>query len=63
MAWTDDRATAEWFARAGIRGREASQVWTADVAPDRLLAWIHEGGRRESEYVINTRGLRVVPFE
>lgn len=63
MAWTDDRATAEWFARAGIRSREASQVWTADVAPDRLLARMHEGGRGESEYVINTRGLRVVPFE
>jgi hypothetical protein len=60
MAWTDDLATAERFARGELRGREAGQVWTADVAPERLLARIHEGGRSESEYVIITRGLRVV---
>ena len=60
MAWTDDLATAKRFARGGLLGHEAGQVWTADVAPERLLARIHEGGRGESEYVINTLQLRIV---
>jgi hypothetical protein len=46
-----DLATAEWFARGKLRGREVGQVWTADVAPERLLARMHEHGRGESEYV------------
>jgi hypothetical protein len=49
MAWTDDLATAERFAHGGLRGREPGRLWAADVAPDRLLARIHEDGRGESE--------------
>lgn len=60
MAWTDDLATAERFARGKLRGREEGKVRTADVAPERLLAHMHEDGRGESEYVISTPGLRVV---
>jgi hypothetical protein len=63
MAWTDHRATAERFAHGGLRGRELGRVWTAEVAPDRLLARMHEGGRGESEYVVNTLSPRVVADE
>jgi hypothetical protein len=63
MAWTDHRATAERFAHGGLRGREPGRVWTAGVDPDRLLARIHEDGRGESEYVVNTLSLRVVVDE
>lgn len=58
MSWTDDLAIAQSFARGGIRGRAAGTVWTADVEPRYLLAYVGgEGSRGESEYVVDPEGL------
>lgn len=58
-SWTDNRELAEAFAFSGLRGRPPGVVWTMLVPPSSLLARIHESSRRESEYVVDTRGLRV----
>lgn len=59
MSWTDDLTTAETFARGALRGRATGTVWTAVVEPRYLLANIDgEGTRGESEYVIDTTGLK-----
>lgn len=58
-SWTDDRELAGWFA---ARPHNAGQgrVWTADVEPHRLLAKIGMNVRpKESEYVVDARGLTV----
>ncbi len=59
-SWTDDRDRAQWFAarNALLTGPDDEVVWVADVQPDRLLARITEH-RRESEYVVDARGLKV----
>lgn len=57
MSWTDDRARAQWF--ADNRMDRDNRVWTALVEPRRLLARIHEVGRGENEWVINTRALTI----
>lgn len=59
MSWTDDREVAERFAAGGLEGRERGVVWTALVEPWRLLCRIHEGGRGEAEYVVDTRWLEI----
>lgn len=68
MSWTDDRDRAQWFAdRAqGVRVRGGGEEWVSDgmlfttLAPSRsLLAYVHEMGRTESEYVIDPHGLRI----
>ncbi len=56
-SWTVDRAVAERF--AGLGSRETGTVWTAVVPPEALLA--HLTDRDESEYVVNTRGLKIQP--
>lgn len=59
-SWTDDLEVARRFAK-GLLGRRPGVVWTATVAPWRLLA--HNTGRDESEYVIDTHRLRIVEHE
>lgn len=58
-SWTDDLAVAQKFAD-GLAHRTPGKVWTAVVPPERLLARIHEFGRHESEYVVDTDGLTIV---
>lgn len=58
-AWTDDRALAEWFADRPHNGGRAC-VWVADVEPARMLARISQQRLGESEYVVDTRGLRIL---
>jgi len=64
-SWTSDQATAEKFAlRRSVQfsnGDEGDFLWRAKVAPHRLFAGIHSHGRREFEYVVDTRGLRIEP--
>jgi hypothetical protein len=58
VSWTSDLAQALWFAgRLEDRGLEA-HVYSATVAPDRVLAMFNE--RKESEDVVNTTGLRIL---
>ncbi|WP_275293569.1 hypothetical protein [Amycolatopsis sp. La24] len=56
-SWTDNQNTARLYAAGGLRGRPVGQVWTALVEPARLLA--RNTGRDESEYVVDTKGLRI----
>jgi len=56
LAWSDNRKVAEHFAK--VRSGDG-RVWTATVAPDRLLAYIHDDGRGEEEWIVNTIGLRI----
>ena len=59
-SWTEDRELAQWFAdRARHQG--PGLVWVARVAPWRLLARITAERRGESEYVVDTYNLRIVP--
>jgi hypothetical protein len=53
MAWTSDLAMARRFAHDRLRGRPVGQVYAFDAPPEALLAYIHETGRQESEYVID----------
>jgi hypothetical protein len=62
-AWTDDVERARWFAaRFATYFGEPGRVWTATVEPWRLFARIHEAGRSEGEYVLDTKGLKIVGF-
>jgi hypothetical protein len=54
MSWTSDLAVARRFAHGRLRGRAAGHVYALDAKPGTVLAYIHEIGRRESEYVIDT---------
>jgi hypothetical protein len=60
-SWTTDRALAERFARGyvdgGFLGRMPGKVYVLDVPPESLLCAIND--RRESEYVVDTRGLKI----
>lgn len=60
-SWTDNRAVAERYAGGGLRGRRAGVVWVAQVEPRRLLA--RNTGRDEDEYVVDTGGLVITPFD
>ncbi len=61
-SWTEDRELAEWFAdRPHNCGQ--GQVWTAVVEPWRLLARITEERPGESEYVVDTQGLVILPLQ
>ena len=53
MAWTSDLALARRFAHGQLRGRPIGHVYAFDAPRDALLAYIHETGREESEYVID----------
>ncbi|WP_131813448.1 hypothetical protein [Mycobacterium kubicae] len=58
MAWTSDFEVARRFAHHQIRGRAHGHVYAIDAPPDTLLAFIHETGREENEYVIDSRFLK-----
>lgn len=62
MSWTDNRDIAARFASGDLLGRGAGVIFTADVEPERLYAYFHEG-RRESEFVIETDGLEITAVE
>lgn len=53
MAWTDDRAQAEWFCDRFPGGR----LWTAEASSDRILAHFNTIRNGEREYVIDPDGL------
>lgn len=53
MSWTSDLAIARRFAHGQLRGRPLGHVYALDITPDKLLGYIHETGRNESEYVID----------
>jgi hypothetical protein len=55
MSWTSDRAVAERFARAGIRGRLPGIVYRTDARPSALLC--ANTSRNESEVVVDPREL------
>lgn len=59
MSWTDDLDTARWFAARVVDDGGSGLVIRARVQPWRLLAYIHESGRNESEWVIDPRRLRL----
>lgn len=56
-AWTADRGLAERFAHDLLRGRLPGKVYMIDAPPESLLCM--ENGREESEYVVDTRGLKM----
>ena len=58
MAWTSDKQRALWFAKRFNGTSETNaELWTAEVAAERVLARFM--GRGESEYVVNSKGLTV----
>lgn len=57
MAWSSDRATAEWFRDRLISFGLDGRLWTAEPTPRRLLA--ASNGRSEHEVVVNTSGLAI----
>lgn len=54
-SWTDDLKVAQKFTQNPTRG--PGSVWRAVVRPNRLLA--RQTGRSESEWVVDTRGLKI----
>lgn len=52
MSWTTDLDGARWFANRDLR-KGAGRLYVFDAAPASMLAFIHESGRREAEYVID----------
>lgn len=53
MSWTMDLTVAKSFAFGRLRGRPRGVVYTAEVLPCGLLAFIHKSGRNEAEYVVD----------
>lgn len=66
-AWTDEYDLAQRFAlgleAGGLVGRIAGQVYTSEVPPEALLCRIIDQRPGESEYVIDTHGLTIVPAD
>jgi hypothetical protein len=58
FAWTDSRKVAEWFLQARY-GRN-HRLYEVVAPPDRLLAYIHDSGRGESEWIIDARALPLI---
>lgn len=58
-SWTDRLEVAEQFLTFGDRPRWSPSVWTATVPSSQLLARITHIRRGESEYVLETKGLRI----
>jgi len=58
MAWSSDWFIAARFATGYMR--QLGTVWMVDAPPESLLAVILDG-REEAEYVVDTRGIKVVP--
>jgi hypothetical protein len=55
-SWSTDRAVAGRFAR-GVRGRPPGRIYRVLAPPAALLCEIND--RQESEFVVDTRGLRI----
>jgi hypothetical protein len=62
MSWTSDLEMARKFAFGMLRGREEGAVYET-AAPPYALFCINHISRKESEYVINTRGLKISECE
>ncbi len=64
-SWTGDLDIAQRFAAGyetgGPIGRLAGEVWEIMAPPAALLS--HITGRQEDEYVVDTRGLRIVRYQ
>lgn len=58
MSWTSDREMAEKYATGMLRGRPRGVVHET-VAPPNALLCVNHISRQESEYVINTLGLKI----
>lgn len=56
-SWTTDRAMADKYATGGIQGRPRGRVYRVVAPPSALLCANFD--RKESEYVVDTRGLRI----
>lgn len=55
-SWTPTRSVAERF--TVLRASEGqTRLWTAQVEPSHLLAYIGEDGRAEDEFVVDTDGV------
>jgi len=64
MSWTDDLATARWFAGrfTGTRMDTGTSVWRIEVPSTYVLARFVEG-RGESEYVVDTSDFEPDEYE
>lgn len=60
-AWTADVEVAQRFASGEYYYREPGQVFVVDAPPKSLLC--QDNGRNESEFVVNTKGLRIKALE
>lgn len=58
MSWTTSLAVAQRFATDPMHARLGGCVYSFDAPPRALLAYIHEIGRQESEYVVSNRFLK-----
>lgn len=58
MSWTSDCLLAQKFALEGFRERPKGFVYQTSAPPEALLC-VNHASRRESEYVINTKGLAI----
>jgi hypothetical protein len=59
MSWTEDRELAQFFADRTERFGLVAHVYTAVVEPVQLLARITDIRPGESEWVVNTVGLKI----
>jgi hypothetical protein len=56
MSWSTDVDRARWFADRDL-GKGKGHVYVVTAPPESLLAFIHEFGRSEAEYVIDPQYL------
>ncbi len=59
-SWTADREIAQRFASGDFYRRQLGAVYVTSAPPSALLCRIHATGRSEDEYVVDTRGLKIV---
>jgi len=57
MSWTDSLEIAKRFLRVGYRVRQ--HLYQTTAQPENLLAYLHEEGRNESEWIVDTRKLEI----
>ena len=59
FSWSDNREVADHFAQARTWGKFKARTYRAVVPPANLLGYIHDNGRGEEEWVVNTYGLKI----